>query len=48
MIRRTRFQAIRVRDKNRKAKPYWRDVGTLDALYPGQHGPDRVDPVLNL
>src|SRR5262249_17928845 len=29
----SRVFAFRFRDKNRKADPYWRDVGTLDAYY---------------
>jgi glucose-1-phosphate adenylyltransferase len=35
-------------DKNRKAKAYWRDVGTLDAYYQANMDLIEVDPVLNL
>ena len=40
--------AFRFRDKNRKATPYWRDVGTLDAYYQANMDLIDVDPVLNL
>jgi glucose-1-phosphate adenylyltransferase len=40
--------AYRFRDKNRKATPYWRDVGTLDAYYQANMDLIDVDPVLNL
>ena len=40
--------AYRFRDKNRKATPYWRDVGTLDAYYQANMDLIQVDPVLNL
>ena len=40
--------AYRFRDKNRKAVPYWRDVGTLDAYYQANMDLVEVDPVLNL
>jgi glucose-1-phosphate adenylyltransferase len=39
---------FRFRDKNRKAMPYWRDVGTLDAYYQANMDLVDVDPVLNL
>ena len=26
-------------DENKKAAKYWRDIGTLDAVLRGQHGP---------
>ena len=39
---------FRFRDKNRKATPYWRDVGTLDAYYQANMDLVDVDPVLNL
>jgi glucose-1-phosphate adenylyltransferase len=39
---------FRFRDKNRKATPYWRDVGTLDAYYQANMDLIDVDPVLNL
>jgi glucose-1-phosphate adenylyltransferase len=35
-------------DKNRKAKAYWRDVGTLDAYFQANMDLIEVDPVLNL
>jgi glucose-1-phosphate adenylyltransferase len=38
----------RFRDKNRKAFPYWRDVGTLDAYFQANMDLVEVDPVLNL
>jgi glucose-1-phosphate adenylyltransferase len=38
----------RFRDENRKAHPYWRDVGTLDAYYQANMDLVAVDPVLNL
>jgi glucose-1-phosphate adenylyltransferase len=40
--------AFRFRDKNRKATPYWRDVGTLDAYYQANMDLVEIDPVLNL
>ena len=40
--------AHRFRDENRKAHPYWRDVGTLDAYYQANMDLVAVDPVLNL
>ncbi len=40
--------AFRFRDKNRKATPYWRDVGTLDAYYQANMDLIAVEPVLNL
>jgi glucose-1-phosphate adenylyltransferase len=43
-----RVHAFRFRDKNRKAVPYWRDVGTLDAYYQANMDLIEVDPVLNL
>jgi glucose-1-phosphate adenylyltransferase len=44
----SRVFAYRFRDKNRKAVPYWRDVGTLDAYYQANMDLIEVDPVLNL
>ncbi len=35
-------------DENRKASPYWRDVGTLDAYYEASMDLIQVDPVFNL
>jgi glucose-1-phosphate adenylyltransferase len=43
-----RVYAYRFRDQNRKAVPYWRDVGTLDAYYQANMDLIEVDPVLNL
>ena len=40
--------AHRFRDENRKAMPYWRDVGTLDAYYQANMDLVAVEPVLNL
>jgi glucose-1-phosphate adenylyltransferase len=40
--------AYRFRDENRKAVPYWRDVGTLDAYFQANMDLTAVDPVLNL
>jgi glucose-1-phosphate adenylyltransferase len=40
--------AHRFRDENRKAVPYWRDVGTLDAYYQANMDLIAVEPVLNL
>jgi glucose-1-phosphate adenylyltransferase len=48
MIRSHKVYAFRFRDKNRKAVPYWRDVGTLDAYYQANMDLVEVDPVLNL
>jgi glucose-1-phosphate adenylyltransferase len=43
-----RVFAFRFPDQNRKAEPYWRDVGTLDAYYQANMDLIEVDPVLNL
>src|SRR5262245_30597622 len=48
MIESHKVLAFRFRDKNRKAEPYWRDVGTLDAYYQANMDLIAVDPVLNL
>jgi glucose-1-phosphate adenylyltransferase len=48
MIETHKVVAFRFRDKNRKAEPYWRDVGTLDAYYQANMDLIAVDPVLNL
>jgi glucose-1-phosphate adenylyltransferase len=48
MIQSSRVFAFRFRDKNRKAVPYWRDVGTLDAYYQANMDLVEIDPVLNL
>ena len=41
MIASHRVFAFRFRDQNRKAVPYWRDVGHARRLLPGEHGPGR-------
>jgi glucose-1-phosphate adenylyltransferase len=43
-----RVFAYRFRDKNRKAVPYWRDVGTLDAYYQANMDLIEIEPILNL
>ncbi len=48
LIESHRVNAFRFRDKNRKAVPYWRDVGTLDAFYQANMDLVEIDPVLNL
>jgi glucose-1-phosphate adenylyltransferase len=48
MIENHKVYSYRFRDKNRKATPYWRDVGTLDAYYQANMDLIEVDPVLNL
>jgi len=48
MIASHQVHAFRFRDQNRKATPYWRDVGTLDAYYQANMDLVAVDPVLNL
>lgn len=48
MIGTHKVYAYRFRDKNRKAIPYWRDVGTLDAYYQANMDLVGIDPVLNL
>ncbi len=48
MIDSHKVHAFRFRDRNRKATPYWRDVGTLDAYYQANMDLIHVDPVLNL
>lgn len=48
MIGSHKVYGYRFRDKNRKATPYWRDVGTLDAYYQANMDLIEVDPVLNL
>jgi glucose-1-phosphate adenylyltransferase len=48
MIAANRVHAYRFRDENRKAVPYWRDVGTLDAYYQANMDLVEIDPVLNL
>lgn len=48
MIGTQRVFGYRFRDANRKATPYWRDVGTLDAYYQANMDLVEIDPVLNL
>ena len=48
MIEAQKVYAFRFQDKNRKAVPYWRDVGTLDAYYQANMDLVEIDPVLNL
>jgi glucose-1-phosphate adenylyltransferase len=48
MIQTHKVFAFRFRDKNRKAMPYWRDVGTLDAYFQANMDLIAVEPVLNL
>jgi glucose-1-phosphate adenylyltransferase len=48
MIEHHRVYGYRFRDRNRKAVPYWRDVGTLDAYYQANMDLVEIDPVLNL
>ncbi len=48
MIANNRVFGYRFRDANRKAVPYWRDVGTLDAYFQANMDLVEVDPVLNL
>ena len=44
MIDTQKVYAYRFRDKNRKAVPYWRDVGTLDAYYQANMDLVEIDP----
>src|SRR5437763_1776584 len=48
MLKSHRVFAFRFRDLNRKAMPYWRDVGTLDAYFQANMDLVEIDPVLNL
>ncbi len=48
IIKSHKVYSYRFRDKNRKATPYWRDVGTLDAYFQANMDLIEVDPVLNL
>jgi glucose-1-phosphate adenylyltransferase len=48
IIRSHRVFAHRFRDRNNKAEPYWRDVGTLDAYYQANMDLVDISPVLNL
>ena len=45
---RTRYSPTASATSNRKAMPYWRDVGTLDAYYQANMDLVAVEPVLNL
>jgi glucose-1-phosphate adenylyltransferase len=48
MIKSHTVLGYQFQDKNRKAKAYWRDVGTLDAYYQANMDLIGVDPELNL
>lgn len=48
MIKSSRVFGYLFQDKNRKAKAYWRDVGTLDAYFQANMDLIHVDPELNL
>ncbi len=48
ILKTQKVYAFRFRDQNRKAVPYWRDVGTLDAYYQANMDLIDIDPVLNL
>jgi len=48
MLQTHRVFGYRFRDQNRKAVPYWRDVGTLDAYFQANMDLVEIDPVLNL
>jgi len=48
VIEQHRVYAYPFADENRKATPYWRDVGTLDAYYQANMDLISVDPLLNL
>jgi glucose-1-phosphate adenylyltransferase len=43
-----RLYAYPFEDLNRKAEPYWRDIGTLDSYYAASMDLVAVDPVFNL
>ena len=47
-IKQHRIFAYSFMDENRKTEAYWRDVGTLDALYDANMDLVSVDPLLNL
>jgi glucose-1-phosphate adenylyltransferase len=47
-IKKHRVFAFPFRDENRKRDAYWRDVGTLDALFEANMDLVSVDPLLNL
>jgi glucose-1-phosphate adenylyltransferase len=48
MLPTQKVMAFRFRDRNNKAEPYWRDVGTVDAYYQANMDLVAIDPVLNL
>jgi glucose-1-phosphate adenylyltransferase len=48
MLGRRRLLAYHFVDENRKAVPYWRDIGTLDAYYEANMDLVSVDPQFNL
>ena len=43
-----RVVAFRFRDRNNKATPYWRDVGTVEAYHQANMDLIAIEPVLNL
>jgi glucose-1-phosphate adenylyltransferase len=48
MLQSHRVFGYRFQDRNKKATPYWRDVGTIDAYYQANMDLIAVEPVLNL
>jgi glucose-1-phosphate adenylyltransferase len=48
VIETNRVVAFPFRDENRKAKAYWRDVGTIDAYYEANMDLISVNPLLNM
>src|SRR5262245_33338026 len=48
LARGMKVYGYRFKDENRKATPYWRDVGTLDAYYDATMDLVSAEPVLNL
>ncbi|HEY3177037.1 MAG TPA: glucose-1-phosphate adenylyltransferase [Candidatus Polarisedimenticolia bacterium] len=48
MVPTHRVQAFRFVDKNKKAKSYWRDIGTLDSYYEASMDLVQVEPLFNL
>jgi glucose-1-phosphate adenylyltransferase len=48
LARGLKVYGYRFKDENRKATPYWRDVGTLDAYYEASTDLVAAEPVLNL
>lgn len=48
MIKDIRVFAFSFQDENKKKKPYWRDIGTIDAYWEANMDLVNVDPQLNL